>query len=121
MASPLSEALDRGLFSGAVWLWKNYPATIVLLPFMMALLLCYYILAVRGLGKIPLDVRVLMISIFVYFVLVSGFPAAVARYRAPVMPLVCICAGIGIARSTYHDTTIPQTETAIGIVPKHNV
>jgi 4-amino-4-deoxy-L-arabinose transferase-like glycosyltransferase len=121
MASPLSEALDRGLFSGAVWLWKNYPATIILLPFMMALLLCYYILAVKGLGKLPLDVRVLLISIFVYFVLVSGFPAAVARYRVPVMPLVCICAGIGIARSTYHDTTIPQTETAIGIVPKHNV
>ncbi|HJX84587.1 MAG TPA: hypothetical protein VJ723_09605, partial [Candidatus Angelobacter sp.] len=51
-----------------------------------------------GLRRIPFAVAFFFCAIFSYFVLVSGIPAAVARYRVPIMPLVCICAGVAIAQ-----------------------
>lgn len=95
--SPLSTKLDQGFLPAMRWLLREYPLTAVLLPLMMAFLIFYYALAVAGLRRMPVEIRVLFSSLFLYFVLVSGFPAAVARYRVPVMPLVCICAGITLA------------------------
>lgn len=95
--SPLSAKLDKGLLSATRWLLREYPVVVVVIPLMMALLILYYGLAIAGLRRMPLEIRILFSSLFLYFVLVSGFPAAVARYRVPVMPLVCICAGVAIA------------------------
>jgi hypothetical protein len=51
-----------------------------------------------GLRHIAMDVRLLFVMIVVYFVGISGIPGAVSRWRAPFMPIVCICAGVAIAK-----------------------
>jgi hypothetical protein len=92
-----SEVTDHGLFRATLWLLRQYPVTAVALPLMTAQVLLYYALAVVGLRRMAFDVGLLFSVLFLYFVVVSGFPAAEARYRVPVMPLVSICAGVAIA------------------------
>lgn len=93
----LSRALDQGFWRAALWLFHEHPIAAVLLPLLLAQLLLYYAFALAGLRRLPLDAKFLFVSLVVYFVLVSGIPAAVARFRVPIMPLVCISAGIGAA------------------------
>jgi hypothetical protein len=40
---------------------------------------------------------VLLITIVVYFAVLSGGPMATGRYRHPIMPIVCIFAGYALA------------------------
>jgi 4-amino-4-deoxy-L-arabinose transferase-like glycosyltransferase len=93
-----STQFDHGYFSAMGWLLRQYPLAAVLLPLMLAQLLLYYALAFAGLRKLPLEIRIFMVGMCVYFVLVSGFLTAGARFRMPIMPLVCVAAGLAIAR-----------------------
>lgn len=93
----LSNRMDRGIVGAGFWLLRQYPITAFFIPLMMAQLLVYYALAMAGLRRMPEGTGIVTVAMFLYFVLASGFPAAVSRYRAPVMPLVCICAGIAVA------------------------
>lgn len=94
----LSRVQNEGPLSATLWLIRQYPLTMFLLPLLGLQMAIYYVLAVLGLRHMALTARITMIVIFAYVVLVSGMPAAVARYRAPVMPIVCICAVAAIAR-----------------------
>lgn len=93
----LSRALDQGFARSILWLVKQYPVAAIALLLLGCQLLLYYVLALAGLRRLPSAVSLLFVTIVLYFVVVSGVPAAVARYRVPFMPIVCICAGIGIA------------------------
>jgi len=46
---------------------------------------------------IPCEVGALFVSLFFYFILISGGPMSEARFRAPIMPLVCIATGVAMA------------------------
>jgi 4-amino-4-deoxy-L-arabinose transferase-like glycosyltransferase len=96
-SNPLVSKLDQGFIRATLWLFQQYPVTAVLIPLMTVQLLLYYLLALVGLRRMPFEMSFLFCALFLYFVLVSGFPSAMARYRAPVMPLVCISAGVAVA------------------------
>jgi hypothetical protein len=95
--NPLSLKLDQGFIRATLWLFQQYPLSAALIPIMVVQLLSYYALALAGLRSLPREVGFLFCALFLYFVLVSGYPAAMARYRVPVMPLVCISAGVVVA------------------------
>jgi 4-amino-4-deoxy-L-arabinose transferase-like glycosyltransferase len=103
---------DRGYFSAVWWLLRQYPLAAVLLPLMLAQLLLYYALAFLGLRKLPLEIRIFMVGMCVYFVLVSGFLTAGARFRMPIMPLVCVAAGVAIVG--WKDKLQSRTRSTIG-------
>ena len=93
----LSRALNEGLIRATLWLIRQYPVSAVLLPLLGAILAVYYIFMIIGLRRLSFDTCLVLVSLFLYFVLISGLPGAVVRYRVPIMPLVCMCTGIGIA------------------------
>jgi hypothetical protein len=96
-SNPLAPKLDQGFIPAAFWLFQQYPVTAILIPLMTLQLLLYYALALAGLRRMPFETGFLFCALFLYFVLVSATPAAMSRYRAPVMPLVCISAAVAIA------------------------
>jgi 4-amino-4-deoxy-L-arabinose transferase-like glycosyltransferase len=98
----LPAQMDRGFLAAASWLLRRYPVAAVLLPLMLLQLLLYYIFALAGLRRLPLQARILFAGTYVYFVLVSGFLTAGARFRMPVMPLICISAAIAISNRNSH-------------------
>jgi len=92
----LARALDQGIPRATLGLIHQNPVAGVSLALMGAQLLVYYWLGLKGLRRMPPPVRALLVSLSLYLVLVSGQPLAVARYRVPIMPLVCIAAGVAI-------------------------
>ncbi len=94
----LSRAVDQGVLRAVLWLIRQYPFAAGALVLLGAQLILYYVLGMLGLRRLPFEVSVLFVWISLYFVLVSGIPAATARFRMPVMPLLCISAGHAIAR-----------------------
>lgn len=95
--NPLSFKLDQGFIRATLWLFQQYPLSAALIPIMVVQLFSYYALALVGLRRMPFEAGFLFCALFLYFVLVSATPAAMSRYRVPVMPLVCISAGVTIA------------------------
>jgi len=57
----------------------------------------YDFLAIAGLRWIPREVAALFNSLFFYSILISGGLISEARFRVPIMPLVCIAAGVAMA------------------------
>ncbi|HEY6971464.1 MAG TPA: glycosyltransferase family 39 protein [Candidatus Angelobacter sp.] len=106
----LSRTLDQGLVRATLWFIQQYPMAAFLLPFLAAILAVYYGLALVGWRRLPLEAGVFLAMIAFYFVLISGTPAAVPRFRVPIMPLVCICAGVAIAS---RKAKRRQVETAV--------
>jgi hypothetical protein len=94
----LSSITDEGLFRAILQLLRQYPVAVVALILLGAQLVVYYGLALAGLRRMPLDLNVFLSWVSLYFVLVSGQPSAVARFRTPIMPLVCIAAGAAVAK-----------------------
>jgi 4-amino-4-deoxy-L-arabinose transferase-like glycosyltransferase len=93
----LSRLSDEGLIKSTWWFIRSNPAGGVLLVVLGAQLALYYLFGLRGLFHIPTEPRMLLIWLLLYLILVSGGPAGLARYRLPIMSLVCIAAGAGIA------------------------
>ena len=91
---------DQGFFRSILWLLRQYPVTALALPLLGMQLGLYYFLAFAGTRWIPSEIAVLFLSLIFYFVLISGGPEGDARFRAPIMPMVCIAAGVAIARWT---------------------
>jgi 4-amino-4-deoxy-L-arabinose transferase-like glycosyltransferase len=98
LGSPLAHKEDQGFFQAMMWLLREYPFVAVVVPLMTLQLLLYYGLALAGLRHLAFDIRVFFFLVVLYFVLISGIPGAVSRWRAPFMPIVCICAGVAIAQ-----------------------
>jgi 4-amino-4-deoxy-L-arabinose transferase-like glycosyltransferase len=94
----LTRVQDEGFVRATLWLLRQYPMAMFVLPLLAAQMALYYGLALLGLRRLPSAVTATFLVMAVYLVVVSGMPAAVARYRVPLMPLVCVCAGGAIAR-----------------------
>lgn len=90
-------ATDQGPLKAALWLIRNYPSAILALLLLGTQIILYYLLGVVGLRRLPLNASVFFVFLCCYFILVSGSATAVARFRAPVMPLVCVAAAKAIA------------------------
>lgn len=88
---------DQGLVKAAIWLVRLYPMVGIALVLLGGQLLLYYLLALGGLRHLRLDVRVFFILLFAYLILVSGSSSAVARFRMPIMPLLCIAGAVAVA------------------------
>jgi len=93
----LSRGVDQGTLGAVLWLVRHYPDTALALPIFGLLLLFYYFVGLAGLRRLPADVAALLILLCAYFIFVSGSSPAVARFRTPIMPLVCISGGLAIA------------------------
>jgi 4-amino-4-deoxy-L-arabinose transferase-like glycosyltransferase len=94
----LYRAVDQGPLRSALWLVRQYPIAALAVLLLGLQLGLYYILALVGLCRIPGQMGALFLALIFYFVLISGGPMSQARFRAPIMPLVCIAAGVAMAR-----------------------
>ena len=92
--------VHQGPLQAAWRILRTDPARAVLMALLeLALLLLYLLAGWGGAGMRKGDpARGLLVVTGVYFILIAGGVQAVARYRAPVMPLVCVLAGAGLAR-----------------------
>ena len=95
----MAMVVSRGILKTILWLAANRPIAFCTNLFLAAWMLLYYCLAVIGWPRtyIFADVFWVLVLMTAYFILVAGGPAAYGRYRDPVMPIVCIFAGAGIA------------------------
>lgn len=94
----LGRAVDEGLVAAALDLFRERPLTAAVSVLLGLWLAVYYALAAAGLmrerGRAPFPWLVLLT--IGYFALASGGPQALARFRVPIVPLVCALGG-GIA------------------------
>jgi 4-amino-4-deoxy-L-arabinose transferase-like glycosyltransferase len=117
----LSRVQDQGMIQGILWLAKNYTLVAVVMFIFGLQLFVYYGLFVAGLFRIEAWAAVVLTVFCVYVVLVSGGPAAVGRFRVPVMPVVCISAGIAIASyKNEGNLTARQLDKELGSKNKHH-
>jgi hypothetical protein len=96
--------LDKGLVSGGLALAREYPWIAAEKAAFAVVLLALYLFAVRGVYRC--DMRNpylwLLLGISLYFLVISGAvggAGADARFRLPIMPVVCIFAAAGIWRT----------------------
>lgn len=108
--SPLTGKLEGGYLQTTIWLVRKYPISAIAVLLMLAQLFLCYFGALDGLRRLPFSAACFIVTVFVYFVLVSGIPAAQARYRAPIMPLVCVCAGLAIASRAKYTMTVAAAQ-----------
>jgi hypothetical protein len=90
---------EQGPVRAVLWAAGNYPWKTALMAALEAVLLVLYLLAARGAvrGAAPSACLWLLLGVSLYFLAVCGGAVAVARYRLPVMPEVCLLAAAGIA------------------------
>jgi uncharacterized membrane-anchored protein len=93
----MARTVDLGFYGGMMWLMRHHPIVGIVFLLLGIQLLLYYVLALLGVRQLPLAVGCFFGFVALYFVLLSGGPIACGRYRAPVMPLVCIPAAVTIA------------------------
>lgn len=96
----LGTVTDAGILSALNFLRTRYPFSFYTLGCLGLMLLGYMTLAVSGAVLAWREARiaaVLLITIVVYFAVLSGGPMATGRYRHPIMPIVCIFAGYALA------------------------
>ncbi len=105
--SPLSSVSNFGetaaKYGRMAALWKSFwahPLVFSGTAILEAILIIYYGLALLGAYKLyPPGKAVLTLALFfLYFVVVAGGAAGMARYRYPVLPIVALFAGMGLAR-----------------------
>lgn len=93
----MARTVDLGFVGGMMWLVRNHPIVGAVFLLLGVQLVLYYVLALFGVRQLPLAVGCFFGFLVLYFVLISGGPIACGRYRAPIMPLVCVPAGVTIA------------------------
>jgi 4-amino-4-deoxy-L-arabinose transferase-like glycosyltransferase len=104
----LSRGVDQGVFRAALWLVRQYPETALTLPLLELLLFFYYLAGLYGLRHLRLESAALFVFMCSYLILVAGSSGALARYRMPVMPLLCVSAGAAMANLRKRgEATIP--------------
>ncbi len=95
----LGATIENGLFSTLSSLYRDKPLVFWSTLALALPLLGYYVLALIGLISDRMYRRapvVMLIAIAGYFLVVAGGPVSVARYRHPLMPVVCLLAGHGL-------------------------
>jgi 4-amino-4-deoxy-L-arabinose transferase-like glycosyltransferase len=94
----LGIAVDQGLAQALRVLFQKHPLVIWLSLVLGAGLLVSYGLAILGIRAAPGGPFVpLLLLVAVYFVLLSGGPQSLGRFRHPAMPIVAIFAGMGLS------------------------
>jgi 4-amino-4-deoxy-L-arabinose transferase-like glycosyltransferase len=91
----LGKVVDAGRLRTLAWILLHRPAVFFLMIAMFILLMAYYACALRGVAGSRASGRGLLLCIAAYFVLIAGGPHAVARYRMPLVPVICIFGGAG--------------------------
>lgn len=92
----LGTVIDRGILNGVHDLWEKNPMYVIAYTAGGLLLLAYYslfVLSFRRAGReTPAGVCFILL-VMLYFLIISGGPNAVGRFRHPVMPFICVLAG----------------------------
>lgn len=87
------------------------PAAAAIMAVLETFLLFQYIFTIRGCIRayaLPSRPQMLtLVGIAMYFLLISGGAQAVGRYRAPVMPALCVLAAGGLVSSRKKETAEP--------------
>ena len=94
--------VDKGVLGAVVQLARERPEALLVTTLFGLILALYWVLAAAGAGSLlrerPLRVEgVLMLVWPAYFLLMSGGPAALDRFRHPMMPFLAVLAGVGAA------------------------
>jgi hypothetical protein len=117
-ASMPHRVLNEGVAKSALRIFIAHPGVSIIMALFEAFLLALYGLAIRG--YLTADRRnpavITLVGIAIYFVLISGGAQAVGRYRAPVMPLLCVLAAGGLSpcgqrKLRSHDSSAVETCT----------
>ncbi len=96
---------DKGVFATVASLARGRPLVFWATATLALVLVTLWALAIRGLlaAKRNRLSTLFLVTIAVYFVVVSGGPVATGRFRQPIMPLLCLLAGnaftLGTAKS----------------------
>ena len=94
----------QGPLAAALWTIRRHPGQTAVMAAMLLLLLTLYALALRGLARSahwkPTSNAslFLLLGLALYFFAVSGGAIGAARFRLPIMPILCIFAAAGIVR-----------------------
>lgn len=92
--------IDRGLAKTVIDLFREKPLVFwsnVLLEAMLALYLLFGIIALLHKNFINNMPMIALLSVGIYFFVLSGGPGSVNRFRHPIMPILCILAGYGLS------------------------
>ncbi len=101
---------DLGLFRSMLRFIKSHRFAASVLFLLEVLLLLYYWFGLVGLRHLPLEIGLFFGMLVLYFTLACGGPCASARYRLPIMPLVCIAAAACIhQRNSTFTPTVSST------------
>jgi len=95
----LGVVVDKGLAGAVGHLARNRPL-VFWSSLGLGLMLCgYWVLALVGLvwgGFLRRGPGIVLVLVALYFLVMSGGPQAVGRFRHPIMPAVCVFGGIGL-------------------------
>ena len=94
--------VDKGVLGAVLQLARERPEALLVTTLFGLILALYWVLAAAGARSVlrerPLRVEgVLMLVWPAYILLISGGPAALDRFRHPIMPLLAVLAGVGAA------------------------
>jgi hypothetical protein len=100
---------DRGIISVSLDLFERNP-----LFFWSNVVFALYLLAILGFAVVGLARRtvrtrtgiLLLVGVIVYLIAISAGPQSYSRFRHPIMPFLCILAGIGMTRHSTFDTSL---------------
>jgi hypothetical protein len=98
--SALAREGDEGPMRAVLWTVRTYPWQTAVMAVLGVGLLGLYVFALLGAvcGGAPRSCLWLLLGVSLYFFAVSGGAPGGARYRLPVMPIVCILAAAGVMR-----------------------
>ena len=116
----LSQTVDRGILSTLATVAREQPRVLVANLLLGLVLGGQLLLAGVGLLRIlprPNEAVVMLLGSAVYFLVVTGGPAAHSRFRHPVMPVVCLLAGYGAAFlwSMLRHSEVQRDDSAAGL------
>lgn len=95
-----SMVVDRGIAKTMLWVLVHRPLVSFVTLAIGALTAVYYLLAIFGIPAVSRqrEVFIALVLTAAYFIAVAGGPAGMGRYRYPIMPIVALFAGAGLAR-----------------------
>ena len=93
----LGLAIDEGMVAAARQVWARQPAAFALNAVLGAVLVAWYALAAIGLiAARPRGAGLaLVVAVALYLLILSGGAVSLSRFRHPIMPALCMLAGLG--------------------------
>jgi hypothetical protein len=90
--------LNEGIEASVKRIVLAHPGVMLAMAVFAAFLLALYLLAIRGFVRTPQNrhAAITLLGVALYFLFIAGGAQAVGRYRAPVMPILCLFAAAGL-------------------------